>query len=475
MAIPTAHTAKMLTKSWTPEVVQRAIFAEASAVNDVETLVALCGVANLDPRVEASLAGTSHVAVLLAWAQRPGRTTDELVDRFTHERRGRLLTHLATAEGLDPALYEVIAQRAGASVLACIVANRSVLTSLRHSCAQRIGSMLSKSSTVRFNYVLLDTDAELAEAAATKTTNLRIISALTHHIPTTSDVSVTTTETATETVGCLVNDDAHRRRDLAVERLLETLPHIDGEGSDWSQLAEITAKLVAAGIDANACDTLSGHIAKVHRFSQTDNAHFTEVMVTLRSDPGGEAEALEEITAAASGSAVHNAFCSITTRQVSARLHQRAHAAALINPNLDVRTYRQHLRDLRVDTVRSVLPCLLADGRSDVVEMLANRFDIRALISPPIKEQLLAMLCALEHPPAGLLARLPQLLLTTEQAMNTFTYHDLCARGWQIEVATAATAALGEDQQRWETFTRLVGEWHGSFATLLDSVDALGE
>ena len=72
----TITAAKLISDIGTPVEVQRVLARIAMIERDTETLVKLAKLRDLSPEVDETLSGCDDLMVLVAWAERPGRTTE---------------------------------------------------------------------------------------------------------------------------------------------------------------------------------------------------------------------------------------------------------------------------------------------------------------------------------------------------------------------------------------------------------------
>jgi hypothetical protein len=134
----------LLNSTAVPATVQRRILHWGNSHSDPALLAHLAAIDELDPEVENSLAQTEHAEVLLAWANRPGRSTEALIERLMKEKRATLLVGLAQRSELSQEVYTKLADSRSITVRWALLANTSVDLQTRESIARTLAPEFTK-------------------------------------------------------------------------------------------------------------------------------------------------------------------------------------------------------------------------------------------------------------------------------------------------------------------------------------------
>lgn len=110
---------------------QTRIFDYSCKQQDWSTIVALAKYSALDPTVDAQIKKQDQLDVLHAWVTRPGRTSDELVERILSDKRVNVLLPLAAIHGLDAKVYQTIAKIKSPKLGEVLATNPSVPDNIR--------------------------------------------------------------------------------------------------------------------------------------------------------------------------------------------------------------------------------------------------------------------------------------------------------------------------------------------------------
>lgn len=131
-----------------PVEIQTRIADYAARVSDDVLAEKLLNFANLDPTVEARYAGSERVRVLSAWAKRPGRTQEELIDLAERATRGVAVQKvLGSITGLPEEVYRVLAGKAASMAVAeALLTNPDVPDDVKVTSLRTVGSKQTKSS-----------------------------------------------------------------------------------------------------------------------------------------------------------------------------------------------------------------------------------------------------------------------------------------------------------------------------------------
>jgi len=135
----------LLNSTPVPVTVQRRVLEWATARQDSALLTHLATIEHLDPDVESALSRSDHADVLLAWANRPGRSVDVLVERLSKEKRATLLVGLAQRDGLPQEVYSKLADSRAVTVRWALLSNTSVDLPTRENVARSLAPSFTKS------------------------------------------------------------------------------------------------------------------------------------------------------------------------------------------------------------------------------------------------------------------------------------------------------------------------------------------
>ena len=102
----------LLSKATVALLMQRRIFDHAVRVKDNALLVELAEYAHLDPTIDLLLADVDAVSVKNAWIRRAGRTTDEIINLVSAEKRSSVLTSITSIPGLPEEVYTKMLDKA---------------------------------------------------------------------------------------------------------------------------------------------------------------------------------------------------------------------------------------------------------------------------------------------------------------------------------------------------------------------------
>lgn len=111
-------------------------------------LTKLAHYAGLAPEVDSVLRGYDDLAVLTAWATRPGRTAEELRDRLLGEKRVSALLPLAGQYGLGDEVYKTIARISSSKLAEALASNTGAPIAVRIA---KIKEFVSKSPRGAYN------------------------------------------------------------------------------------------------------------------------------------------------------------------------------------------------------------------------------------------------------------------------------------------------------------------------------------
>ncbi|MCP4740961.1 MAG: hypothetical protein GY871_01850 [Actinomycetales bacterium] len=135
-----------------PAPVQLRIHNDACRLKDWSLLEKLAGYSELTDEVDALIGSNSRAAIVVAWMKRPGRSSEQLIERVKTEKRVTIQKVLASVEGLPVEVYEDLAGRAGFKALIALLGNRSAGTDVHDMAVKRIFEMVFTDKVGRVSY-----------------------------------------------------------------------------------------------------------------------------------------------------------------------------------------------------------------------------------------------------------------------------------------------------------------------------------
>ena len=149
-----------------------ATFAEKNSNTNV--YLALLNIRNLLPEIDVSISKRSEADILVNWANRKGRTTEELLARFENEKRVTLLSQLAERDGLPEELYKAFARMGKTTLSQAIISNSKAPHSAKVIAAKTAVAGLKSNSTTqgKVNALFKDQHEEVANNVISSATSL---------------------------------------------------------------------------------------------------------------------------------------------------------------------------------------------------------------------------------------------------------------------------------------------------------------
>lgn len=430
-----------------PVELQRRVLRHADATKNHSLLIRLAGIVNLDADVDAALSKRGEADVLMAWANRPGRTTEQLVARFSSEKRATLLAELAARTDLSVEVYTELAKHSSASVATALVVNTSAPLEARRKAAERAITTVRDSYSASYNVRTMFTD--LPQEVR--------------------DHAVAFAKTPSQIVGLvgIVSSDA---LETAAERVLELLK------------ADNTGRNVRTALDTvwNALDIPGREKLQERLRSVTAATVFTraamqiidEFITRSLTDPISDAiRALGEETDPNTIRALYK-----LTSNGSYQERRDALAAAVLNHNTPI--------DLLTNDIRWIdesMAATLAQRPDFNLESAMMFLDARAGLEmfeefakvvngEELLRHLTASISGLPYwaGATSVIQAKPELALDIYPVSAVFDHTNVAGLA-----RTLVIERLGDDDKRWETFNGLAAEWSGGLTALLDAVDQL--
>ena len=430
-----------------PADLQRRVLKYASATKNNSLLIRLAGLINLDREVELALSKRGEAEVLMAWANRPGRTTEELVARFSSEKRATLLAELAARTDLSVDVYNELAKHSSASVAIALVTNFSAPLDARKKASERA------ITTVRDSY-----------SASYKVRSM--FSDLPQEI---RDHAISFAKTPAQIVG-LVGVISPNAMDFAAERVIELLK-LDTAG--WH--VKTAMDTVWNALDINGRKNLQIRLSVL-----TDTIVFTgssqQIINDFSSRPLTDPirDAINEMAVETDPATITALFKQTLSGSYQDRKDALAAAAANLNTPFELLVNESRgIDDEMVEflTKRSDFTIekakLFLDARPslEMFESFASVLDA---------EELLRYICTdstnlpywVDH--TKVIKSRPSLALELYPVTKVFYSEDVATLARNL-----VNERLGDDDKRWETFNGLASEWSSGLTGLLDAVDQL--
>jgi hypothetical protein len=430
----------------TPVLLQQRILNHATSTKDVELMVRLAQINSLDPEIDKALGRRREADVLLAWATRKGRTSEELVERFSKETRATLLAELAARADLTEELYLELSRGDSASVAVALTANTAAPLEARKRAAARAIATIrdSYSTTSRVLEMFRGLPTEVADHAVDHATSPVQLGALSQ----------------------LVSED---RMPALAGRVAEMLLTHESNWHTRSALNGIWGRL-----SPNARVEFQKDLQKVIESPQVDRSTLqfvTEFANRPLLDP--VAVAVAKLKSETDPSEIRSQYAIAANAGYGSR--REAFTNAVRNPLTPLDVLKNDLQwaeygellfvSRRTDFNDEAATSLLtANGSTEA-------FDVFALQSDPVR--LARALTSNGQPPRWLadtqiVRQSPSLLLELYPA--EFTVQHPLSVGVARELILTR---LGEDDERWITFQRLLPEWDNTLVSLLDAVEQL--
>jgi hypothetical protein len=430
----------------TPVSLQQRILNHATANKDVELMVRLSRIASLDAEIDTALGKRPEAEVLLAWASRPGRTSEALIERFSKEKRATLLAELASRTDLSEALYLELARSESASVALAITTNTTAPIEARRTAAGRAVSTVrdSYSTMHRIKEILNGLPAEVAIHALERVTTPLQIAGLSQMV---EDGDVL--QLAVRMAAILETHDASWHSRNALHTVWERL------SADERVVFQDGLRKVVA--NDQATETAKHHASEFVRRPALDPVSAAVKELATESDPMMLRKHYATASAAGYGQL------------------RKAFIHAVKNPASPFDMIKEELRladseDLRFLSNRSdfdmsaAQDLLFAGGSAEAFDIFAAKTDALALAR---------MFSGTGNAP-GWLAH------TELATRNPAIMLELYAAGYVIshphtsEIARELLVTqLAEDDEKWLTFQRLLPEWDNTLTSLLDAVQQL--
>jgi hypothetical protein len=435
----------------TPDLnVQKRVYKFASENKEIELLVRLCHLANLDPTIDLLLSKREEADVLVAWATRNGRTSEELIARFSKEKRATLLTQVATKSDLPESLYLELAQHPSASVGEAILSNSKAPVAARAAAASNAMRTVrtSWSTQSRVADLFRNAPSEAAIAAVDSAPSIPHLCGLLPSInPEAQDKVVT------RLVGLLIaTRDAH---DYQTRSTTENI---------WGQLTLNSRKDFVAAIEDAASKNLLG---------MEGSSYFLKELINRPTIDPIEV-ALETLATSIDEGEINGALIKVVN---DGSFHQRREGIrrAIANTQTNVQSIIGHIGYAEPDDVE-LLAMRIVDNDALLLILMesSGRQVVRALEKAGRDPQQLIRKVANGADTPNWVKTLrvvennPSFALEILGARDVFTAHSSVDAARELVLTR-----LNDVDSRWELLDRLIGEWSGTLPGLLDLIENL--
>jgi hypothetical protein len=452
-------------------VTQEQAYAYALRHKSTDVLVLLANVRNLTPELDAALSEQESVAVLREWANRPGRTTEELLERFAKERRASLLLGLAETPDLPQALYRDLAQRKAPTLNWAMLENPTPDESLKVELATMLGSGLDKISggvNSKIEPLAHQSDA-VFRAFTAQTRNPHVVSAL---------------------VNQLDSDASAARVGSVVAAAMGDTPR-PGSPMLFSSAAKLLDSSSKLNLDVVELENRIEQALPMNPAGSKDSYPRENLKARLKTSRARRAldmdALLDDVRSASSLSALNAAISRFDSAMTKVEVyHARDFELAVLvlaNPHVDASHVGRFHHYVGAPRLKSVADRAVSTRNVDVARA-ACQFALHSSIDlfgtlyaeSDEPEQLLEWLAdGLDVAPAWLTnsdvvrenRALALRFLPIASVMGVKQYAD--------NVQAALTERLGDSDKAWETFTSLADEWAGTFDALVGASVAFAQ
>jgi len=453
--------------------IQRRILAHARTLPDTSLLVELARYRDLDDEIDREIAADTRLEVLAAWTGRPGRRTEDLVERLGAEKRPTLLLPLAQTGGLPDAVYETLAAHRSPKVRCALIANTGVPLEVR---VAKLAEYVTAQPRGGF-HVTCENLRNLCEG--TPEQKRVLYETVAEHSTVLPYLSV-----------CL---DQGYTRPEDIDRWIRDLPVIHGADDRWYQYTgSFVERLAGEPLRGEQIRRLTHAAERILENSKVQSwetwDHYVERALThLRTlDPAFQ-RMLVELTETTDPERCAE-LIGILEPSAPANLRRQVIRAAVMNPVSPVGRIHGFRSSMVADELRHYVQRL---ERESEVGHLHSWLDEQAdrQVPPPLLD--------IARDPAALLTSYREHLDTTGSAWPAWFVHTAVARNnprlalerlpWKVVsrhagdirgmtgfIEARLLEELGADPQRWECFNVLAETFSGTFEDLLGAAVELG-
>ena len=453
-----------------PVAVQRRILQWGTTHQDATVLSRLVSIEGLDPDIETELVQSSHLEVLLAWANRPGRSSNDLAERLLKEKRASLLVGLAGRDDLTEEIYTHLSENKSVNVRWALLANTNIKLELREKVAKTLAPEFRKD-----NY---GGRRQLIDSLGTELSLWRIfLDNITTNVVVSTAIALDIVDKPImdRIVSYIEKNASNRVTNHSVTELAQSL----------SRRAELESDHVARLVLA-----LEGYFQLIKDNSYSyESRRVQETINQLKARPeGGLGHMLDAIKSASNEEDLINAVREYENTTKNMRLDNSILANAVVeHPLVTTDLMGQYFRTTDYKTWADVSKKLCSESRFDLLSAIAAQIGL---------EQLIGMI--------GFRSEIVQHMLNSayigreldmDRALSHWFHSDISSdsitamRDEFIAVVPATQLMssavlapiamvlleeqLGDNQKRWETFETLVSEYQGTLPELLSTVNSL--
>jgi len=453
-----------------PVPVQRRILQWGTSHQDAAVLARLVMIEGLDPDIETELAQSSHLEVLLAWANRPGRTSDDLAQRLLKEKRASLLVGLAGREDLTEEIYEHLSENKSVNVRWALLANTNVKLELREKVAKTLAPEFRKDNFGGRRQLLdsLGTELSLWRIFLENiTTNVVVSTAMA--------LDIVDKPIMDRIVSYIEKKASNRVTNHTVTELAQSL----------SRRAELDSDHVARLL---AALEVYYQLIKDNSYSY-ESRRVQETINQLKARPeGGLGQLLEAVRTASDEVTLISAVQEYENATKNMRLDNSILATAVVNhPLVTIDLMGQYFRNTDYKTWGDFSKKLSSEGRFELLAAIAAQTSLEHLIgligfrSEVVRHMLDRAYVGRELDMSRALSSWFQTAVSPESiAAMQDEFIALVPATQLLSSAVLSPFAmvlleeqLGDNQKNWETFETLVADYQGTLPELLNTVNSL--
>jgi hypothetical protein len=158
--------------------IQERIFDYGIKYSDFDLLATLASRSDLDPDIDKLLSTVDSANVRVAWAKKPQRTAEELVNLVKKEKRVKVLSALASRTDSPEEILKAIALHGKGQALESLLLNNNVDLDIKKEAATRYGKLATDIKRVSTQQqIALSNDPFLANIIASNTSSLTLADA----------------------------------------------------------------------------------------------------------------------------------------------------------------------------------------------------------------------------------------------------------------------------------------------------------
>lgn len=442
--------------------------------NDVKLLETLARSAPLGSDIDKLIEDRTELSVLKIWASRAGRPVDDVSKRFAKESRSTLLLDLAGLEDMPEKFYEDLAKRKSIHLAWKLIGNPSVPYSLKEKLAVSLGKNTNVTNRSIWDRMrpLAQLDSDLVVIFLENNSNEKALRVLTEFVSERSGVSVTWTDSEKsvimtkifDTLSRIVNTNPSYYASWELRNLTSSLFNYGGYTDE--DLDSIHTKLKSLIDSLDQDSDLYSVFASINRtIAKRRETDFDKILeeVALAKTPADIQSAVQNYR-----TVCYNLNTSCDMEAVG--------RIVLANTNIDAVILRSYSNSLDTEVAQTIAERALNNKDAE----LCGEVFYRSFVS--LGFDLFSKFFGKAEDPEGFVYFLlgesgsAPYYMTSSKAFGENV--DLALKflpaltvlrsaQYAAKVSEILKESLGEDQQAWDTFTALAGEWSGSFNDLI--------